>query len=44
MTPQQYKNRINSLLKKLEQDLPLARRKLIIEEIKGMIEALIPDE
>ena len=44
MTPKKYKTRLFSLLDKLEQDLPAHERKAIADEIRGMIDALIPEE
>ena len=43
MTPQQYKTRLFSLLDQLKQDLPPHEREAIDQEIKEMIESLIPD-
>lgn len=44
MTPAQYKARLFALLEQLKQhDIPAHEREAIAEEIKEMIEALIPD-
>ncbi len=43
MTPAEYKTRLFSLLDQLKQELQPHEREAITEEIKEIIEALIPD-
>lgn len=43
MTPTEYKTRLFSLLDKLKQEILQYEREAITEEIKEMIEALLPD-
>jgi len=43
MTPSEYKTLLFKLLEKLKQELPPHEREAIAEEIKEMIEALLPD-
>ena len=43
MTPSEYKTRLFSLLDQLKQELTPHEREAIAQEIKEMIEALLPD-
>lgn len=43
MNTTEYKTRLFSLLERIKQELPLHEREAIAQEIKEMIEALLPD-
>lgn len=43
MTPAEYKARLFSLIDKIKQELQPHEREAIAQEIKEMIEALLPD-